>query len=370
MPPTSAPDTIIIEADTAEDALEQITDTLGADAEILSAEMVSTGGIAGFFARETVRITARPRSTGVDLQEGPPELTASEPEVPETFNVPSGVDAALERMINEADTGLTTFQEALEREFAIPQQADHILAAPAVGTGILVEEPPIAGARSEDRPQTAAALRMAAAYNEVTASEPSQPRLPEVESGPAAPGTGRVRWSVAGLTRLGLPTSIIESVVGLDPRDDMGWITAIARAVTPYCRPLPQGSAVIAGPRAQRLGWALKLPSFSAPELPPYGGSIITTVSDEPEELAWLDHVRGDRWLHVAVDDEPWHGVVAEDPIAVSWTSARGVAAAVALASTTGAVLGYGMSSEIGAPAVRANPLDVAVALRTLMERE
>ena len=370
MPPTSAPDTIIIEADTAEDALEQITDTLGADAEILSAEMLSTGGIAGFFARETVRITARPRSTGVDLQDRPPALLASDPEEPEPFKVPSGVDAALQRMIDEADTGPTTFQEALEREFTLPQQANHTAESAVTATDTLVEEATDAASTVDERPQTAAALRATAAYNEKTATDSAPVRLPEVESGPAAPGTGRVRWSVAALTRLGLPTSIIESVVGLDPSDDMGWITAIARAVTPFCRPLPQGSAVIAGPRAQRLGWALNLPSFSSPELPPYGGSIITTVSDDPDALAWLDHVRGDRWLHVAVDDEPWQGVVADDPIAVSWTSERGVAAAVALASTTGAVLGYGMSSEILAPAVRANPLDVAIALRNLMERE
>jgi len=57
----SPTDTLTVEAGTAEQALEEITTRLGPNAEIIDARKVQKGGIAGFFARELVQITARPR---------------------------------------------------------------------------------------------------------------------------------------------------------------------------------------------------------------------------------------------------------------------------------------------------------------------
>src|SRR5689334_2091653 len=51
---------VTVEAPTAEEALAQIAAQLGDDARIVSAEKVQRGGLAGFFAKEMVQITARP----------------------------------------------------------------------------------------------------------------------------------------------------------------------------------------------------------------------------------------------------------------------------------------------------------------------
>src|SRR5207249_2614368 len=55
-------DSVTVEAATAEQALEEVTGLLGADAEILRADKVQRGGIGGFFAKEVVQLTARKRS--------------------------------------------------------------------------------------------------------------------------------------------------------------------------------------------------------------------------------------------------------------------------------------------------------------------
>src|SRR5690606_11279616 len=57
-------DALTVEAGTAEQALAEISSRLGPDAEILDARKVPKGGIAGFFAKELVQITARSRHDG------------------------------------------------------------------------------------------------------------------------------------------------------------------------------------------------------------------------------------------------------------------------------------------------------------------
>lgn len=370
MPPTSPADTYVVEADTAEAALEQVSETIGPDAEILSAELVSAGGIGGFFAREQVRITARARRNGVDLKEPEPDTFFEPNPIDESAG---GLEEMLNRMIEDADAGETTFQEALKRELRptpIEHPSDSSESANHEEEALPEPEPEPAA-----KPQTADALRAAAAYDELNSTGINALITNSID---AAPGTGGIRWSLAAMTRLGLPLSLLESVVGLDPDDDTAWINALARAVVPFCRPLPHGSAVIAGPRAERLSHALGLKTYEPPELPPYGGSFVGKVTSTPRDAAWLNHVRGDRWLHIAVDDEPWRGIVKDDPIAVSWTSERGLMAALSIAATTGAVLGYGAGpvahhgwEPTARPRVlRANPLDIALTIRAHMERE
>lgn len=291
----SQPEHITVEADTVEQALEQVSRRLGPHAEIVGAERATRGGIAGFFAKEVVVVTAR-LSRGASAQ-------------------PNGVAGAL-AALTDTQSAHDGFAAALDRHVGTP-------------------------------------------------SRPSAPTTPE----PDIPGTGPVRWSTNELAALGLPTHILEATVGLDPSDDLQWIKAVAAAVGTSCRPLPAGSFAMAGRTAGRLGAVLELPTVSFPQRPPYGGSIAAILEGDEQELAWLHEVRGDRWVHVVVDGVGAHPLVGADPLAVSWTGEAAAAQAVAIAVTTGAVLGYGMSASRGARAFRATPLDVALAIRSALER-
>src|SRR5947209_1305396 len=50
---------LLVEAPTAEEALERLSSLLGPDVEIVAAGKVTRGGVGGFFAREMVQLSAR-----------------------------------------------------------------------------------------------------------------------------------------------------------------------------------------------------------------------------------------------------------------------------------------------------------------------
>ncbi|HEX7098631.1 MAG TPA: hypothetical protein VF377_05275 [Acidimicrobiia bacterium] len=302
MQPSPA-DTLTVEAGTAEQALEEITARLGPNAEIVDARKVQKGGIAGFFARELVQITARPRQA----EQAP---------------------APFERVL----------EAALAREAA---------------------EPALEGPAAEGlEPEMSA---------EVGPQPPGAPPRPAQTAPAEWRLSGGVDWSVTALARCDLPNPVIEAVMDLDPRDDLGWIAAIAGAVAPWCRPLPIGSSIFVGSSADRIGRSLELEVVTPAEMAPYGGDFAAPITASHRE--WLDTVRGERWLHLVVDEKASMDLLSDDVLAVSWVGSRGVAGALRLASSLGLVLGYGMGSGRGANAYRATPVDVALAIRELVGR-
>lgn len=180
---------------------------------------------------------------------------------------------------------------------------------------------------------------------------------------------GGADWSVIALARADLPTTVTDSVMDLDPRDDLGWLAAIAGAVAPWCRPLPSGSAVMVGQAAARMGAALGIEVIEPSGTAPYGGQFAAPVTGRSEDREWLETVRGERWTHLVVGEGDTTSVLDDDVLAVSWSGDQSIAIALRLASSLGLVLGYGMGSELGAPAHRATPIDVALAVRKLVGR-
>jgi hypothetical protein len=182
------------------------------------------------------------------------------------------------------------------------------------------------------------------------------------------PGTGPVDWGVDALVHMGLPLALVRPAFELDPRDDLAWIEALAGAVATYCRPLPGGPHVLAGPRADRIGSAMGLAVTPFPEAPAYGGSVCLKTKADGPGRAWLSKVRGDRWLHVVAGGD-WEDLVAKDPLAVSWVGLDALVPALQLCASRGLVLGYGSSGGPGAPVARAHPVEVALAIRSLVPR-
>jgi hypothetical protein len=138
--------------------------------------------------------------------------------------------------------------------------------------------------------------------------------------------------------------------------------------VATYCRPLPGGSFVLAGPRADRIGPAMGLEVTPFPEAPAYGGSVCLKTRADGPGRAWLSKVRGDRWLHVVAGGD-WEDLVAKDPLAVSWVGADALVPALQLCASKGLVLGYGSAGGPGAAVARAHPVEVALAIRSLVPR-
>jgi hypothetical protein len=295
-----------VEAETAEEALAEIHETLGPQAKIVDAQRVRRGGIGGFFSREVI------------------ELTAEAPRV-------ASVEDALAQMVASVEEPI--FSRILEREMT-------------------------------------------------TTAEPFMPRIAEAPasrfgaSGLAATGTtgvmagdrrpGTVKWSAERMRKVGIPHSIVAAVGDLDPSDDLAWVTAIARTVQGLCRGVPAGDAALVGARADRLCEGLGLAWFGAPQQTPTAGSIGLLADDS--DTAWLDAAIGDRWLHLVTDDSDLGWLPAgRQPLVVSWTRKRGVGAALTIAQKEGASLGYAVGAN-GHP-VPATPVDVAMAIRALMER-
>jgi hypothetical protein len=92
-------------------------------------------------------------------------------------------------------------------------------------------------------------------------------------------------------------------------------------------------------------------------------------VEDSPQDREWLEFVRGGRGIHLVVGDEPWHDLLVDEPVAVSWVGESAVVDALYLAFTLGATLGFGTVDGFVSTMVRPQPTDVALAVRRIVGR-
>jgi hypothetical protein len=185
-----------------------------------------------------------------------------------------------------------------------------------------------------------------------------------VRHGPT--GTGEVLWSTDALVHRGVPLALCRATFDLDPRDDLRWVEALADSVGRFCRPLPSGSAVLVGPAADLIAGELGIPLVPYPEYPPYGGSVALQLPYPGGGLDWVEGVRGERWLNLVVGGGPHHDLLELAPPVVSWVGDDGLVAALQLCVTHSASLGYGTS---GGRVLRAGPIDVALAVRAMIDR-
>jgi len=243
------------------------------------------------------------------------------------------------------------FDDAAETEAPVP--AAEIVETPATDAEVVELPVPEAGAVT-DTP--------------VDQAPSSAWRTDQPTDAPA--GMGAVAWSTTALLRLGLPAPIISAVADIDTCDDLGWIDGIAAAVAPLCGPLPTHNVIVVGPHAERLAEPLGLPLVRAGDMAPYDGSFCAMVEDTSEDREWLEFVRGGRGIHLVVGDEPWQDLLIGEPVAVSWVGEGAVSSALYLSLTLGATLGYGTVDGFVSSMVRAQPTDVALAVRRIVGRQ
>ncbi len=339
-------DVVVVEAPTAQRALEQVSSRYGAGAGILSATKVRRGGIAGFFARELIQLHV----SGGDATAGAPtpsEATQAASAGDEAAG--GGGGAAVERLLStltdSVDERERTFATALRKQLQ-PDPPAGGEAGPREDGSIIPSRQPLAPDPLPERPRVV---------------RPAPPTTPSPAAGASpAPVVGR-SWDLEYLEHLGVPALLVDALTAA--RDDLGCVQAAAAAVVTLCRPMPGGTQFLAGPGAAPLSVALGIPLVSPPGPAPSAGCAAAAIGGASRN--WLAAHRGERWLHLVVGGADWEPLASEEPLAVSWADARDLPAALALAAGDGLVLGY----SPGVASQRAGPVDVAVTLRALARR-
>jgi hypothetical protein len=420
---------VVVEAISADAALEAVRAELGADVNVIAATRESRGGLGGFFAKEVFVVHAAQPTIAVLDQSTPPPAT---PEGDVTSDLveqqPAGLSELLRRVESGDDGAKGTFGDLLRQEIADsgrePREAmaDVIASESGVidltdGSGpslaereaaavearrrraarrqrqarIRAEQQAIEQAPAQPQPNLAApAVPAPSSMNEAPVADPgalrakstpgawappvktlrarSASQLPRLgQPAGSAAGSGAVDWSLDRLASIGMPFSFVQDLVGIDAEDDLAWIHAIASQFERHCRPLPVRESVFVGPRAGKLAPLLGVPSVTFPDDPPYGGSVCLRMDDDGAHRAWLARVQGDRALQLVIGGTAWSDLLSKDPVAVSYVGGPELLiSALQLCMKREIALGYAMTP---AGAFRLNPLDAALQIRFLVGR-
>ena len=380
-------DHVVVEAATAEQAIAEVHDRLGADAQILQAEKVLRGGLWGFFPKQVVQLTARPAGTAdaAEVRRAPSveeRLAAARPAAtaPEAASepVPHGLEAVLARLSAQEDDEEEGLGTVLRRQLGVhieedtPDMADQRAPVPAMAAAGTPTPGPAWSVPAADpgdrrvRPVTGGEPVQDVPVGLDAALRTLHPRDHEglpLEDVEYARGDG-TPWSGRGLLMLGLPRGFVEAVLAQDPADDAAWTYAVARTLAPLCRPLPAGPAAVVGPRAERLSRALGLPLVRLSSAPRGRSAFAAACTDSARSRTWLATHRGSRWTHLVVGGSDWRGLLFEGPLAVSWVGDDALADAIRTAHELGMVLGPGVRcGDLVDPA----PIELAMLLRDLL---
>jgi hypothetical protein len=210
--------TLVVERPTAEAAIAEVHERLGADARILEARRVARGGIAGFFAREIVQIHAAPPETGAAAADGgsrtdAPTAAASAPATRTAFSSPPppvapGVDAAERSPIDRVLAGAEQTTDALDFATYLRQHlASGDLDPATLDSGMA------ASAASVEAPQAAAtpgpadpaAAAPAAAVPAAAVPAAASPGPEPVRGVATAPEATPVQWPTVTVHDAGAP---------------------------------------------------------------------------------------------------------------------------------------------------------------------
>jgi hypothetical protein len=278
----------------------------------------------------------------------------------------SGVTAVLDSLIRDT--------EAIERQSEEPlnrHRSKSALMSESELLDLRREALAETGVRHEPRPEPAAATARPVASPQpveppsgTAATKPA--RMPDMPTRIAFSDhaqLGRTMWSLAAVTALGVPQSILERVDGLTDGDDAQWLGALVKIIAPMCRGLADQPSMIVSNGPSQLAEALGLDVHELGDLPPYGGSIFCVGDGSEAALDWLRRVHGDRALHLLIDDlDAAANLPVGIPTAVSYSNRLGAIGALRVADATGATIAFGVNGD-GMP-IRATALEIALAIR------
>lgn len=355
-------DLLTVEAPTAEQAIEQVHERLGPDAEIVAADRVLRGGLWGFFPKQVVQLTARPVIEA-------PEAKEPQPVAPVTPPGGGDISSVLARLSAEQDSAEEGLGEALRRHLGVTIDGEAV-AGDAVAPSFADSRPRIDAAVSSTSGWSPPAVAPdaprvspTAATRDASPAESSPISMDDIEW----EGPDGAAWSGRGLLMLGLPRGLVDAVLAQSPTDDAAWTYAVARVLAPLCRPMPAGEAVLIGPRAQSLARALGVPSVKLSDAPTGTATFAVACIDSPRARTWLAEHRRHRWTHLVISGLDWRGLLFEAPLAVSWVGDDTLGEAIRVAHDLGMVLGSGLRDETSEDLVPPAPIELAMLLRDML---
>jgi len=409
----------VVEAPTAEAALEAVRDEFGPEASIVDAELVQSKGIAGFFSKQLyrVRVTAPDVTHPVagpeiaalaDSDVGKPAGSVSreaerlEPMslmAPPTEPVDQAVDVVLRQVEAGEDTGTRSFGEALHAELAArgvraardaeissgdPRLREMMVQRDRVISGTVdvrdgVGQHRTATPHLRGRERAEPSVPAPAALFTLGLRRPSQQgdhvddRVPLGRPvGEWAPGAGPVLWSLERLSALGLDPHTVAEFRDIDPADDLGWVYRLSEALTPLCGAMPEEALLLVGRDVEAASSQMGIEVVSYPEPPVYDSDAAISIGpDGPSAMTYVGRVQAGRPLHVVCDGTGWiDGLLRHDQVgaAVRVVSAtrRGLAEALRTVVVTRGVLGYFLDQDA---LVRITPFELAIGVRSLLPR-
>lgn len=287
------------------------------------------------------------------------------------------VEAALEPVAGEDEAAAAVVPQ-VESPTPPPIVVQRVSLAPEVTPRTPTEELPATFTPLEPRtgivanyPGPSLMTHSAVADSATTALAVSEtPDWRRTDSGIARQGMGPISWSTMDLVRHGIPTELVAAVADIDVNDDIAWIMGLAAAVAPYCGPLPELDTVVVGPNAEDIAEALNVTLVEPGQTAPYEGSFASVITSQPEDRDWLEFVRGNRRLHYAIgSDQSWRRLLLDVPAVVSWVGEATLVDALYLAVAFDCTLGYGVLPGSGGTLTRTYPVDIALAIRSMMAR-
>jgi hypothetical protein len=166
-------------------------------------------------------------------------------------------------------------------------------------------------------------------------------------------------WSDSALMVLGLPESLIETVLDAQPMDDEEWTAALMLALRDLVGPEPRGPVVIIGPHAAEVACLRRANVVGVEELQTTDGTV-AVVTHDPSALA--DAANG-RTFHLVVGGA-WSTLAGLRPSAVTASSIADLPAALRIAAAWSVRVSAVRMGERLEPA---DAVGAAMAIRSLL---
>jgi hypothetical protein len=329
-------------------------------------EVVEAGAAAGLASTAAAGTATLIRGVTTTATAGAAALAEQAPKVaPATVGMEQAeeqLDAAL-RAVTAGTTAATVVRAAeqgVRTGYVAPQQHSEVARGTDEGR-----------ARLHDLIARTAEAVAATKEEARIASIPVLPDVPATAAVSDVPGPDFITadagpWSQDALRRLGLPEEIMRAVAMQRPTDDLGWFSAMTRALQPLCRELPAGSDLIVGAYARRYGRAAEVELVTLDQHAPRRGPAAIAMKLNEHSRRWLAREAGGRWLHLVIGGSGWREFLFERPSVISWTSIEDLPQAITAAAQLDLILGFGIED---ASPVRARAVDLAIALRGMLEQ-
>ncbi len=336
----------MIEARTMEEADLAAEQACGPGWRTVYVQRVTKGGFAGFFATEVIELVASPAAKATTAPAYAEDLLSAlgpdggdfadrmmvELRAAEAKPAPTATHVASERVAPSVGAGSPPRVAA-----ATPQAAAPVL--PSTFTQMVrsgAAPAPLAHMGEFER-EFIAPESLPWASSAVASRAPRTPRRADpaeasarepARHGLAGPSEPASMWSSAALLVLGLPESLVDTVLAARPTCDEEWTAALMLALRDLVGPEPRGPVVVVGPHAAQVAGLRHVTVVAADALGASDGTV-AVVTHDPATVAGAANGRA---FHLVVGGA-WSTLAGLRPAAVTASSVADLPAALRIAA-------------------------------------